>query len=96
MVGQTLQLRVTVRNHGPGVTDQPALIRAVLRTDLTLENSIGILPANSQAEATLQHTFDAPAELEAFISVDPNDQIAEVNEDNNTEKNPHPGQPSAL
>jgi hypothetical protein len=88
LVGQTLQLRVTVRNHGPGVTDQPALIRAVLRTDLTLENSIGILPANSQAEATLQHTFDAPAELEAFISVDPNDQIAEVNEDNNTEKIP--------
>ena len=88
LVGQTLRLRVTVRNHGPGATDQPALIRTVLHTDLILESSVGTLPAGSQAETVLQHTFDAPADLEAFISVDPDDHIAEVNENNNTEKIP--------
>jgi hypothetical protein len=88
LVGELLELRVTVRNHGPGATERPALVRAALRADLEIEGSVATLPAGGQEVVVLRHTFDAPADLEAFISVDPADEITEENKDNNTERIP--------
>jgi hypothetical protein len=85
-VGQLLELQVTVRNNGPGVAESAALVRAVLRPDLVLEARTPTLPAGGQEVVLLIHTFDAPAELDVFISVDPEDEISEADESNNVEQ----------
>jgi PKD repeat protein len=86
LVGQSLALDVTVRNQGAAATDRAALVRAVLRTGLEIEGSIPTLPAGGQATTSLSHTFDEPADLQVFIAVDPDDEIAEEDEENNTEE----------
>jgi hypothetical protein len=86
LVGQPLTLPVAVRNHGPGATDRPALVRAVLRDDLKIERGVTTLPPGGEEAVLLSHTFDAPIELEALVSVDPDDEIAETDEANNTER----------
>jgi hypothetical protein len=87
-VGQPLALRVTVHNRGLGATDRPALVRIVVRAGVELESSVPSLPAGAQAVAVLGHAFDAPADLEAFISVDPEGDISEENESNNSARVP--------
>jgi hypothetical protein len=84
-VGQTMELRVTVKNHGPGASEAKALVRAVLWADLTLETNAPALPSGAQETVSLRYTFDAPAGLDVAISVDPQGQIAEGDEDNNSE-----------
>lgn len=88
LVGQQMTLRVTVRNHGPGTTEQSALLRAVLQEGLELESSVSTLPVGGEGVALLTYTFDAPADLELVIAVDPDDEIAEKDEGNNTERIP--------
>lgn len=87
-VGQPFSLRVTVRNRGLGATDQPALVRMVLRAGVELESSVPSLPAGAQAVAVLGHAFDAPADLEVFVSVDPEGDIPEEDESNNSARVP--------
>jgi hypothetical protein len=84
LVGQPLALRVTVHNHGPGSMDRPAVVQAVLRNDLKIESGVTALPAGGQEANILAHTFDVPSELEALIVVDPQNEIAEVDETNNS------------
>jgi hypothetical protein len=88
LVGQPLTLRVTVHNHGPGATDRPAVVQAILRVGLQIEGSLPTLPAGGQEVVLLSHTFDEPAELGALVSVDPGDEIAEEDETNNRERVP--------
>ncbi len=85
-VGETLALLVTVRNHGPGATHQPAVVRAVLRAGLEVESSVPTLSIGGQEVASIKHTFDEPADLEVSITVDPDNAIAEEDEENNTER----------
>lgn len=87
-LGQPLALKVTIRNHGRGATDQPALVRVVLRPGLETETTVPTLPADGEVVASISHTFDEPSELEVFISVDPDDEIAEEDETNNNERIP--------
>lgn len=88
LVNETLALRVTVRNNGPGATDRAALVRAVLRPGLEIESSVPTLPVGGEGVASINHTFGEPADLEVLISVDPEDEITEENEENNTERIP--------
>lgn len=87
-VGELLELRVTVKNHGPGVTEQPTLVRVVLRAGLELQVSVPTLSLGAQEVVVLRHTFEAPADLDVFISVDPDGEIVEADETNNTERIP--------
>jgi hypothetical protein len=83
LVNQPLALRVTVRNNGPGVTERSALVRAVLWAGLAIETRLPTLPVGGEEIAALNHTFDEPADLELLISVDAENEITEVNEENN-------------
>jgi hypothetical protein len=87
-VGQPLALKITIRNHGPGATEQPALVRFVLQTDMETETSVPTLPAGGELVASISHIFGEPAELEVIVSVDPDNKIDEENETNNTERIP--------
>jgi len=86
LVGQPLALEVTVRNEGKAATDRAALVRAMLRTGLEIQGSVPTLPVGGQEATALGHMFDAPADLEVLISVDPDNEIAEENEENNSER----------
>jgi hypothetical protein len=86
--GQPMALNVTIRNHGPGATDQPALVRVVLGAGIETETDVPTLPAGGEVVATISHTFGEPAEIDVFIAVDPDDKIAEADETNNTERIP--------
>lgn len=87
-VGQPLALKVTIRNHGPGATTQPAPVRVILLPGLEAETAVPTLPAGGEVVAAISHTFLEPAELEVFVAVDPDDEIAEEDESNNTERIP--------
>jgi hypothetical protein len=87
-IGQPLALNVTIRNHGPSATDQAALVRVVLGAGVEAEANVPTLPAGGEVVASISHTFDEPAEIDVSIAVDPDDQIAEVIETNNTERIP--------
>jgi hypothetical protein len=84
LVGDPLALQVTVRNQGPGATNQPALVRVALGEGLEIESSVPTLPANGEVVASLTHVFNEPVDLNVFIGVDPEDSITEEHEDNNT------------
>jgi hypothetical protein len=88
LVGQPIAMRVTVHNRGPGATEGPAQIRAVFRAGLELEGSVPPLAAGAEGIALIDHTFTEPAQLEVFVSVDPEDEIREVDETNNVERVP--------
>jgi hypothetical protein len=88
LVDQPITMRVTVHNRGPGATGGPALVRAVFRAGLELEGSVPPLPAGAQGTALIDHTFTEPAQLEVFVSVDPEDEINESDETNNVERVP--------
>jgi hypothetical protein len=81
-------LRVTVHNDSLEASDQPVLVRAVLRAGLELEGYVEPVPPGGQKSVLLQHVFEAPADLEVFISVDPEDEIRETDEENNWERLP--------
>jgi hypothetical protein len=86
--GQPLELKVTIRNHGPGATTQPALVRVILPPDLETDTSVPTLPAGGEVVASISHIFAEPGEHEVFVSVDPDDQITEEDETNNSERIP--------
>ena len=86
LVGERLKLRVTIRNQGTRATDRLALVRAVLGAGLEIESSVPSLPAGGEQVVILDHSFDAPADLVISISVDPDDEIAEEDEANNSER----------
>jgi hypothetical protein len=88
VVGQPLALNVTIRNHGPGATDQPTPVRVVLGAGLQTETSVPTLPAGGEVVAEISHTFGEPAKLEILVSVDPDDIIVEEDETNNSEQIP--------
>jgi subtilase family serine protease len=85
-VGEPLALLVTVRNHGPGATDKPALVRLTLGEGVATESYAPPLPAGGQVvvAVSLSDAFSREAELDVGISVDPDDEINEAFEDNNT------------
>lgn len=85
-VGEPLALLVTVRNHGPGATDKPALVRLALGLGVAAESYAPPLPAGGQVvvAVSLSDAFSQEAELDVGIAVDPDDEIREAFEDNNS------------
>ncbi len=87
-IGQPLELLVTIRNAGSGSTTQPADVRVVLLPGLETQTTVPTLPPSGEVVAAISHSFVKPAELDVFISVDPENLIAEEDETNNTERIP--------
>jgi hypothetical protein len=85
LVGERLELQVTIRNIGAHATDQSVLVRAILGDDATIEESMPTVPARGEKVVGLNHSFNAPVDLVASISVDPDDEVAEEDEANNSE-----------
>jgi hypothetical protein len=85
-VGEPLALLVTVRNHGPGATDKPALVRLALGEGVVTESYAPPLPPGGQVvvAVSLSDVFGQEAQLDVAIAVDPDDEISEAFEDNNT------------
>jgi hypothetical protein len=88
LVGEPVALQVTVRNHGPAATDRVALLRAIFRPGLEIEGTVPTLPANGEVMASISHVFHEPVELDVVVSVDPDDEIDEADESNNTAQVP--------
>jgi hypothetical protein len=85
LVGQPVAMEITVRNHGPGATDGPAVVQAMFGPDVTVEGSVPSLPAGGQEVASIQHTFVEPVDVEVVVTVDPDDNIPEEDKENNRE-----------
>jgi hypothetical protein len=85
-VGEPLALLVTVQNHGPGATDKPALVRLELGEEVATESYAPPLPAGGQVvvAVSLSDPFSQEAELDVGIALDPDGEISEAFEDNNT------------
>ena len=86
LVGERLKLRVTIRNKGTRATDQLALIRADLGAGVEIQGSMPTVSAGGEKVVSLSHSFDTPTDFYISIVVDPDDEIVEEDEANNSER----------